>query len=217
LKKTLFSLAFVATSGVYVLAANHGGTLARSDATTTLDAATAPVLPAPPGASLLDLSDPSEPPSPKAPPLIAEAQVAPSQAPTEVNPPASAPAPAPTLPRSRPIVADPEPNPDPVATTVSTGYRDGTYSGSSENAYYGRVQVQVTIANHQITGVKVLDYPQDRRTSRYINSQALPLLKREVIAANNANIDAISGATLTSEAYIRSLGRALAQAGSSNA
>jgi uncharacterized protein with FMN-binding domain len=104
-----------------------------------------------------------------------------------------------------------------AATTAAAGYRDGTYAGSSENAYYGRVQVQVTIANHQIASVKVLDYPQDRRTSRYINSQALPLLKREVIAADNANIDAVSGATLTSEAYIRSLDNALTQAGGPDA
>ncbi|MBN9166014.1 MAG: hypothetical protein J0I07_34010, partial [Myxococcales bacterium] len=76
----------------------------------------------------------------------------------------------------------------------SSGYRDGTYTGTSENAYYGRVQVQVTVANHQIAAVKVLSYPSDRRTSRYINSQALPMLKQEVIAADSANVDTVSGA-----------------------
>ena len=83
---------------------------------------------------------------------------------------------------------------------------------ASENAYYGDVQVQVTVTNHQVASIKVLDYPSDRRTSRYINSQALPILKQEVIAAQSANVDTVSGATLTSEAYIRSLGNALQQA-----
>jgi len=59
-----------------------------------------------------------------------------------------------------------------AAAGGTAGYADGTYAGGDENAYYGRVQVQVTVANHQVASVKVLDYPQDRRTSRYINSQA---------------------------------------------
>jgi uncharacterized protein with FMN-binding domain len=75
----------------------------------------------------------------------------------------------------------------------------------------------VEIASQKIVGVTVLDYPRDRRTSRYINSQALPLLKREVIAADSAKVDAVSGATLTSEAYLRSLTSALSQAGGGNA
>jgi len=99
----------------------------------------------------------------------------------------------------------------------TAGYADGTYAGGDENAYYGRVQVQVTVANHQVASVKVLDYPQDRRTSRYINSQALPMLPAGSDRAQSANIDTVSGATLTSEAYIKSLGSALAQAAGAHA
>ena len=43
------------------------------------------------------------------------------------------------------------------------------------------------------------------------------MLKQEVIAADSASVDTVSGATLTSEAYIRSLGSALQQAGAANA
>ena len=96
-------------------------------------------------------------------------------------------------------------------------YRDGVYAGTDENAYYGRVQVQVTVTSGQIAGVKVLDYPRDRRTSRYINSQALPLLTQEVMQSQDASVDTVSGATLTSEAYIRSLNNALSKAGGGNA
>ena len=43
------------------------------------------------------------------------------------------------------------------------------------------------------------------------------MLKQEVIAADSANVDTVSGATLTSEAYLRSLGNALQQAGGAGA
>lgn len=223
MKKILFSLGFVAASGIYVLAANHSADAPTTiDKASALDTALAPAL-STSGASLFPLSNSTSRGPASVPPVVAE--VAPPTTPTRIpelpSAPATASVPTSPMPRPRPAAApatttqtatDTE-----AATTAAAGYRDGTYAGSSENAYYGRVQVQVTIANHQIASVKVLDYPQDRRTSRYINSQALPLLKREVIAADNANIDAVSGATLTSEAYIRSLDNALTQAGGPDA
>jgi len=42
--------------------------------------------------------------------------------------------------------------------------------------------------------------------------QSLPLLRNEVVRAQSAKVDVISGATLTSEAFMRSLGAALAKA-----
>jgi uncharacterized protein with FMN-binding domain len=59
-----------------------------------------------------------------------------------------------------------------------------------------------------------LQYPADRSTSRYINAQALPVLDSEVVSAQSALVDIVSGATLTSDAYLRSLNSALRQAGS---
>jgi uncharacterized protein with FMN-binding domain len=76
------------------------------------------------------------------------------------------------------------------------------------------MQVQATIQGGQLASVKVLQYPADRRTSRAINSQALPLLQQEAISAQNASIDTVSGATLSSQAYIKSLSGALKQAAS---
>lgn len=239
MKKTLFSLAFVAASGVYVAAANHLLAPSNGAAPAVAEDAVAPIRPTVPQASTMPLVMPSPPAATEVPKYVARATqptrpiavapatvllATPTQSPAK---PASqllanaAPLPMPPLPRPRPATPahaalQPATSTD-MAATGSSGYRDGTYAGGDENAYYGRVQVQVTIAGNQIASVKVLDYPQDRRTSRYINSQALPLLKQEVIAADSANIDIISGATLTSEAYIRSLSNALSQAGSANA
>lgn len=98
-----------------------------------------------------------------------------------------------------------------VAST-STRYVDGQYTGPAANAYYGVVQIQAIVENGRVARLKVLQYPSDRQTSIAINRQALPLLRDEVIAAQSADVDIVSGATLTSEAFIRSLSGALAQA-----
>ena len=101
----------------------------------------------------------------------------------------------------------------PVTVPKKTGeYTDGTYTGPSEDAYYGNVQVQVTIANGKIADVQFLDYPQDRSYSRSINSQAMPYLTQEAISAQSANVNGFSGASDTSAAFRQSLAAALSQA-----
>jgi len=101
----------------------------------------------------------------------------------------------------------------PVAVAAKTGrYRDGAYVGDVVDAYYGPLQVQANVSGGRIVSVKALQYPADRRTSQRINNQALPALQSEAIAAQDAQVDIVSGATLTSEAYIRSLDSALGQA-----
>jgi uncharacterized protein with FMN-binding domain len=97
----------------------------------------------------------------------------------------------------------------PPASVSTSLYRDGTYTGGVADAFYGQVQVQAIIQGGQIKDVQVLNFPQDRRTSQRINHVALPYLRSEVIQAQSANIDLISGATLTSQAYIESLQSAL--------
>lgn len=98
------------------------------------------------------------------------------------------------------------------AAYSGSNFKDGTYTGQIYNVYYGRVQVQAIVRNGQLATVRVLQYPTDRSTSRYINSQALPMLKNEVIRAQSAHVNLISGATLTSMGFVRSLSSALANA-----
>jgi len=92
-------------------------------------------------------------------------------------------------------------------------YANGTYTGPVTDAYYGTMQIQAVVSGGKLAGVRVLRYPNDRGTSIAINSQALPMLQNEVIAAQSANVDIISGATLSSDAFIRSLSGALSKAG----
>ena len=119
--------------------------------------------------------------------------------PTPTQVPASTPTPVAT------------PTPAPVVKPKGL-YTDGTYTGAAADAYYGTVQIQVVIQNSKIVTVNFLQYPSDRRTSQYINAQAMPQLKSEAIAAQSANVSGVSGASDTSAAFIQSLGAALTQA-----
>jgi uncharacterized protein with FMN-binding domain len=91
-------------------------------------------------------------------------------------------------------------------------YKDGTYIGTSVDAYYGNIQVQVAINGGVITNVSTLQSPDNRRQSVSINNHALPVLQSEVISVQNADINAVSGATYTSAAYKQSLAAAISKA-----
>lgn len=91
-------------------------------------------------------------------------------------------------------------------------YKNGTYVGSAADAYFGNVQVQVSISGGKISDVQFLQYPSDRSTSLRISNYAMPVLKQEAIQAQNYNVDIVSGATQTSMAFQQSLASALAQA-----
>ncbi len=93
-------------------------------------------------------------------------------------------------------------------------YKDGAYTGPVVNAYYGLMQIQAIIKGGRLASIRVLQYPNDRRTSIFLNRQALPILRDEVIRAQSAYVDTVSGATLSSDAFIQSLGAAMTQAAS---
>ena len=95
---------------------------------------------------------------------------------------------------------------------IAGRYRDGSFTGTAFDAYFGLVQVRANVQNGVLVSVDVLGYPDHQRTSRSINRQALPLLQSEVIRAQGTRVNLISGATLTSKAYLRSLKSALSKA-----
>lgn len=104
-------------------------------------------------------------------------------------------------------------NTTPNSTTAPpVRYKDGTYTGSVADAFYGSVQVAATIHGGKITDVKFLQYPDTHETSVYINQQAIPYLQQEAIQAQSPNVNVISGATFTSQAFQQSLAAALSQA-----
>ncbi len=88
-----------------------------------------------------------------------------------------------------------------------------TVTGSSTDTRWGPVQVEITVANVTITDVNVVDYPSGNGKDRLINARALPILVQETLDAQSADIDMVSGATVTSEGYLGSLQSALDEAG----
>lgn len=99
------------------------------------------------------------------------------------------------------------------SSSATTGkFKNGTYTGNAADAYYGNVQVKVVVSGGKISDVQFLDHPQDRSQSVAINNRAMPILKSEAIKAQSANVNTVSGATMTSQAFIQSLQSALSQA-----
>jgi uncharacterized protein with FMN-binding domain len=105
----------------------------------------------------------------------------------------------------------------PTAGTSSTAGTSGTaaaqtVTGSLVSTRYGDVEVQVTLANGKITAVDAIALPSGGRSGQ-ISSSASSILASEALTAQSANINIVSGATYTSQAYAQSLQAALDQAG----
>jgi uncharacterized protein with FMN-binding domain len=95
--------------------------------------------------------------------------------------------------------------------SASSGTSSGakTYTGSVAQTRWGPVQVTVTVANGKITDVAVPTYPNGNGRDQEINAYALPILRSETLSAQSADIDTVSGATVTSDGYLQSLQAAL--------
>jgi uncharacterized protein with FMN-binding domain len=121
--------------------------------------------------------------------------------------PAPTPAPSPTSkPSSQQATKAAAPTVKPTATPTTR-----TIAGRVVNEQFGGVQATITVKGTKITNVAI-SAPQDNPHSAAVNTQAVPLLQSETLQAQSANVNTISGATLTSEAYIQSLQSALKSA-----
>jgi len=136
--------------------------------------------------------------------LTALPPASPTQGPGNLASPS--PSPQATPPSASPS-ATPTPSPSPSPTALN-----GTFTGTDVPNRFGDVQVRVVISNGRITDVQAVRLPTDRAESAYISQQVGPWLRTEVLQAQSANIDIISGATYTSQSYAQSLESALQQA-----
>ncbi|XVU29812.1 FMN-binding protein [Actinoplanes sp. CA-054009] len=83
------------------------------------------------------------------------------------------------------------------------------YDGSSVQTQWGPLQVHITVADGKITEITAPTSPADNPADAGVTAGALPQLREQVLAAQSAAIDGVSGATFTSEAYKQSLQAAL--------
>jgi len=94
----------------------------------------------------------------------------------------------------------------------TTGFNDGTYTGSAADTVYGRVQIAVVVSGGKIIDIQFLQMPNDLGHTQEVTNFSQPLLEQETLIKQSANIDFVSGATQTSEGYQQSCQAALNQA-----
>ncbi|SEM91520.1 MULTISPECIES: FMN-binding protein [Cryobacterium] len=100
-----------------------------------------------------------------------------------------------------------------AATAATASSQSGSFTGSVVATQFGNMQVSVTIVNGAITEVTPLQLTNRGGRSVAISNQAAPILRSEVLAAQSASVQNVSGATYTTQGYLRSLQSALDTAG----
>lgn len=98
------------------------------------------------------------------------------------------------------------PTPKTTRTPATTALR--RIAGSAVQTPFGPVQVQITVQGTSIISVSALQTPQGGRSSE-ISRQAVPYLVQQTLSAQSANVQGVSGATFTSDAWAQSLQSAL--------
>ncbi|NKQ24402.1 FMN-binding protein [Streptomyces galbus] len=86
-----------------------------------------------------------------------------------------------------------------------------TVTGDAAQTQYGVVQVRLTVAGGKITKAEAVQAPKGGRSDS-VTADAVPKLNQEAVAAQSADIDAVSGATYTSAGYRQSLQSAIDKA-----
>jgi uncharacterized protein with FMN-binding domain len=82
------------------------------------------------------------------------------------------------------------------------------YAGQVATMRWGPVQVTITVSGRRLSAIAAT-YPTERSRSQSINSRAIPTLRSEALRAQSYRIHSLSGATLTSRAFVNSLYSAL--------
>ena len=106
--------------------------------------------------------------------------------------------------------------PRPSSPSGSSGSRSSkitSYTGPVAQTRWGPVQVKISVQGGKLTKITIVQQPNGNSRDAEIYSQALPILIDETRKAQSANIDMVSGATVTSDGYVRSLQAALDEAG----
>ena len=96
-----------------------------------------------------------------------------------------------------------------AASQNAGGYTAGTATGATEQYGYGELAVRVTVRSGKIVDVAVPVIQTAESYSQQLAAQVIPMLRNEVLSGQSAQINGVSGATYTSQAYATSLQAAL--------
>jgi len=135
------------------------------------------------------------------------ATAAPSTAPaTKSSIPTAKASPTPTKSTAKPT---PKPTPTPKPSSATKTVTGSTVTVGEGRRVFGVVQVRLTLTNGKITSISAVQAPDADPHSAQISQFSIPILGQEVLSAQGASIDAVSGATYTSNAYAQSVQAAL--------
>ena len=105
--------------------------------------------------------------------------------------------------------AKPTPKPTPKPSSTTKTVTGSTVTVGEGRRVFGVVQVRLTLTNGKITAATAVRAPEGDPHSAEISQFSIPILGQEVMSAQSASIDAVSGATYTSDAYAQSVQAAL--------
>ena len=111
-----------------------------------------------------------------------------------------------------PVPTQSSTQPQSTPQAQGTALKTGRYSGPVVQIPFGNVQVQITVQGGKIVDVQPIQLPTAHMMSQQIGQYAAPILRQEALQAQSAQLNLVSGATYTSEAYAQSLQGALDQA-----
>jgi FMN-binding domain len=112
-----------------------------------------------------------------------------------------------------PAGAKPTPTPAPPRSGLPAG-APGTRSGTGPviTTPFSTIQVRATLRGHRLVGVETVSLSGSDPHTEALNARAEPILREEALKAGDAEVDAVSGATYTSESWRDSLAAAIARA-----
>ena len=107
------------------------------------------------------------------------------------------------------VTAAPAPDPTPSATAAGAATFDGPPISNARGTY----QARITVVDGEVVDVEALVAGTSAPESVSINAQAIPEFRTRVLAAQTWDVEAVSGASFTSPAFIESLQGAFGDAG----
>ena len=99
------------------------------------------------------------------------------------------------------------------SSSANTAAKSGVFVGDPITSQFSTIQVEITVSGSKISNITVLQDSDDEEHSAQVDNYAIPILRSEVLSAQSANVDVVSGATFTSQSYTQSLQSAIDRAG----
>ena len=94
------------------------------------------------------------------------------------------------------------------ASMTKSASANNTFIGASDKGMGGTIRLQITVKDGKITGIEVIKHSE----TAGIGPQAIEKLTAQALQKQSADLDVVSGATMTSDAFKEALAKAMKKA-----